>query len=387
MTVGLLAAGRSDPDQAGAAGAGPQMSLQIGGGNVSCDKPAGLMTCTAQFDPEDSANGAFVLSVRATRIPSNGYGGFGAEIVGLCSPDLAGRNLPAGGVGPPCPQNTLVWNPRKIDAQNDPDPAPQVSEAAPDPNDADSCAAEVVWQDLRGFCVASVGPAGQRQLAAATAFTPPFPVSTDIATLIELDVRCPSEGAYEIVLTASPTAPFGAIYLDPDGANSVVKTVATRNLDLDGDGALDSDGATGTLLEYAIADGLTIDCLDTGSPPSTEGPLATDTPAPEPGEARSPTPTLAANGEATPPPPAPADAGDVSCDGVTDSIDAFLLLAFLAGLSHSLPCGALADANSDSTVTTEDAQVILQFDAGLIRSLPPRSAAASSWAPSATSAG
>ena len=58
--------------------------------------------------------------------------------------------------------------------------------------------------------------------------------------------------------------------------------------------------------------------------------------------------------------------GDASCDGTTNSIDAAIVLQFVAGLTTSLPCPAAADVNADGRLDTIDAALILQHTAGLI---------------------
>ncbi len=59
-------------------------------------------------------------------------------------------------------------------------------------------------------------------------------------------------------------------------------------------------------------------------------------------------------------------AGDVNCDGHTDSIDAALVLQFSAGLVITLPCFQSGDVDNSSTVNAVDAALILQYVAGLI---------------------
>ncbi len=61
--------------------------------------------------------------------------------------------------------------------------------------------------------------------------------------------------------------------------------------------------------------------------------------------------------------------GDVNCDGIVNSIDAALILQFVAGLVSSLPCAQNADVNHDGQVNSIDAAIILQYTAGLISHL------------------
>ncbi|MCI0850069.1 MAG: dockerin type I repeat-containing protein, partial [Chloroflexi bacterium] len=85
-----------------------------------------------------------------------------------------------------------------------------------------------------------------------------------------------------------------------------------------------------------------------------------------------PVPTLPPT--CTPPPtftptptPTPAGAaGDVDCSGAVTSIDAALILQFIAALTDTLPCEQLADVNANGSVDAIDATLILQFVAGLI---------------------
>jgi hypothetical protein len=67
--------------------------------------------------------------------------------------------------------------------------------------------------------------------------------------------------------------------------------------------------------------------------------------------------------------PASSLLGDVNCDGSVDAIDAALILQFVAGSIHSLPCEQNADVDDDSTTTAIDAALILQYVAGLIPGL------------------
>ena len=69
---------------------------------------------------------------------------------------------------------------------------------------------------------------------------------------------------------------------------------------------------------------------------------------------------------ATPPRAAP---GDTNCNGAVDSIDALLILQFVAGLLGSLACAEAADVNGDGSINSIDAAIILQFVAGLLSDL------------------
>ena len=62
--------------------------------------------------------------------------------------------------------------------------------------------------------------------------------------------------------------------------------------------------------------------------------------------------------------------GDANGDGVTNSIDAILVLQLSAGILERLdraPKEGIADVNHDGVVNVIDAQLILQYDAGLYR--------------------
>ena len=61
----------------------------------------------------------------------------------------------------------------------------------------------------------------------------------------------------------------------------------------------------------------------------------------------------------------------MNCDGTVSSIDAALVLQFVAGLLSALGCEDAADASGDGSVNSIDAALILQYSAGLLASLPP----------------
>ena len=85
-------------------------------------------------------------------------------------------------------------------------------------------------------------------------------------------------------------------------------------------------------------------------------------PTPAPTHTPAPTPT--------PSPTPPLPNGDVSGDGVTNSVDGLFVLQYSAALLSTLPRPGNADVNLDGNVTSVDATLILQFDARLIPSLP-----------------
>lgn len=125
-------------------------------------------------------------------------------------------------------------------------------------------------------CAHIQGQGGQARHAVATVLTPPIAAfDTPLAGLLEIDVRCPAAGSYEVVLTAGGT--FGATYYGADTQTIPVPVVGTRQLDLNGDTTLET---------VDVADALSITC--------------------DPGAGEGPTPTPTATAAATPTPPGPA---------------------------------------------------------------------------------
>jgi hypothetical protein len=68
----------------------------------------------------------------------------------------------------------------------------------------------------------------------------------------------------------------------------------------------------------------------------------------------------------SPEPPQSTLNGDANCDGLVNSIDALIVLQYVAALRSSVPCPNLADYNHDGRISAVDAALILQRDAGLI---------------------
>lgn len=94
------------------------------------------------------------------------------------------------------------------------------------------------------------------------------------------------------------------------------------------------------------------------------GPTATNTP---PGPTATNTP---AQPTATPTSGPPVVFGDANCDGTVNSIDAAVILQYIAGLLNNLACGDEADVNQDGNISSIDTALVLQHIAGFIPSLP-----------------
>jgi hypothetical protein len=62
----------------------------------------------------------------------------------------------------------------------------------------------------------------------------------------------------------------------------------------------------------------------------------------------------------------PETEGDADCNRTVNSIDAAIILQYVADLLQSLPCPGNADANDSGGVDSIDAALVLQLSAGLI---------------------
>jgi hypothetical protein len=257
MLAALLAmAALSAPQPAEASG--PAMALGATG-NVLCDDPVRPTRCLAEFNPDDPAAAQFTITVDATVIPQGGYTGFASEVV----------------------FDGLTYVQRAV------------------------CTDEVVWPaGSGGPCFRFLARGGQAQHGGISDIIPPYDVSNFTGTFVELDMRCADIGSNEVLLTALPSSSFGAGYFDQDGEVVLVKTLGTRNLDLDGlpgidptfehldgdvipDLIVDPDTGKPVPREYALADLLEIECvagaLPTPTPCPPEGcPTPTFTPTPTP---------------------------------------------------------------------------------------------------------
>ncbi len=61
----------------------------------------------------------------------------------------------------------------------------------------------------------------------------------------------------------------------------------------------------------------------------------------------------------------PIPEGDANCDGLTNSIDAAVILQADAGLIDAVPCAGGVDLNFDGVINSLDAAIVLQITAGL----------------------
>lgn len=141
------------------------------------------------------------------------------------------------------------------------------------------------------------------------------------------------------------------VQLSPDGRSVDDVDTLAEDFDMPLDVTVASDG---TIYIAEFGD----DFVSYLAPiPATATPTsdATDTPTTSPAP-ETPTPTPSPGGEP----------GDANCDGITNSIDAALVLQSVAGLIGDVACPHLADVDNDGDVDAIDAAIILQIDAGLI---------------------
>ena len=326
------------------AGTANQFSMSVDGAD-GCDTAGGSTTCT--MDP--STTFTLIVSLDAINLPDNngnstfGYTGFQVRV-----------------------DNTAGLN--------------QLDTSGTD---------EVVWPDGSFFAESRSGTSVLIGGAAGSE-------STFLGDIVALDYTCKTSGT----LTMVHDAAVGTNIID-DFGNAI---------------ADDSNGAN---------ESLAINCGDDATP--TDEPTSTHTSTPPAGETPFPTPTPVATGIATAtsaptdtpsqiqtatatattpvgaatstmtqtPISTPATAttpvdaatstmtqtptstpatstgtGDTDCDGVTNAIDAALVLQVVAALLDVLPCPEGGDTNRDGRTDAIDAALILQFGAGLIPDLP-----------------
>ncbi len=226
----------------------PEISLSAqsisGGVAITCDTPTPPSTkpdrCTAPAYPTATV-GAFQIVIDANHIPGS-YGGFNAEVLvgGL---DLLSRSC----------LDEVLWPQRVVCAVVLPTPV------AP-----------------------AIFPASKQYKSRSSLF-PPFPNSTYVGQLVLLNVDCPHEGQFEVMMPAFPAGPtatgtptpvraLGAAYFDPNETPIPVSTVSMSPLDLNGDSVPDTTPA------FPIADALLINCVAQPTTAPTNTPTITPTP-------------------------------------------------------------------------------------------------------------
>jgi hypothetical protein len=238
----------------------PEISLSAqslsGGIAITCDTPTPPSTkperCTVPVQPTATV-GAFQIVVDANHIPGS-YGGFNAEVLvgGL---DLLSRSC----------LDEVQW-PQRVVCQ-----VVVSTPAAP-----------------------AVFPASKQYKSRSSLF-PPFPTSSYVGQLVRINVDCPHEGQFEVVMPAFPAGPTatgtptpvrtqGAAYFDPNETPIPVSTVSIAPLDLNGDGVPD------TTPVFPIADALLINCIAQPTAAPTNTPTITPTPG-TPAATLTPSPT------------------------------------------------------------------------------------------------
>ena len=180
-----------------------------------------------------------------------------------------------------------------------------------------------------------------------TGLLPPLPVSNYAGNMLALDMNCAADGSHEVLLLPEgdeKAGTSGALFKLSDESPVIPKV-----------------------------SNLTITCGE-GPPvtPPTVGPTASPTITPTPGEATdTPVPPTAT----TVPPtdtPSPQLCGDVTDDGLVNSLDAQLILIVSAGLSTAeaiMDAPENADVGGlqapDGVITSADATLVLQKSARL----------------------
>lgn len=319
LLVPLLGGG-SQPSLA--ASTGPRMALTVTGPGVVCSAPPDAV-CSAPV------SSTVIVTVDVAARPAAGYVGFQTELF----------------------YDDLTYQPRGLDQ-------------------------EILWPQSALPARFPASPAGNERIVdhgALSGVAPPLPVSTHTGGIVEVLLGCPAQTqvfTLALVPYDALSRPLGSGFKPAGsggepGPSVPVKTTGQRAIDLDGDGSPEQVDVAGAV-QLTCGEGTPV---ATNTPTPSRTPTPTNTPAPS----RTPTPTTTPTRTSTPTvTPTPSGlVGDVSCDGEVNSIDAVLLLQYVARIIEALSCQELADTSGDGNIDSVDAALVLQFDAGLIDSLPP----------------
>ncbi len=375
--VALVLAANSAENTATATSGGPEMALNIEGGD--CDDPVRPTTCHV------ARGGAFTLSVEVVTAPPQGYilmqsfVDYGLELLYTpsaapadefawpdCNPDVSLRVEPPvdrvhhsclTGLSVPPPTSNYVggvvalsFNCSIFETSTDVKLRPYLDVVA-DTLGAlfnDPSGVEIIPKvsDLTVTC-------SDAALPTATDTDTPPPTSTVAATLTPTPTTT--------IATETPTEPAvttATATFTPSPTAAVQATVTATT-----EAQLQTSTATPTATSTATTN-TTATATPTTLPPSTFTP--TSCPAASiqvGGTCATVTPTNT---------PAPeALVGDTSCDGMVNPLDAALILQLAAGMIPALPCPGNGDVSGDGIADPFDAALILQFSAGLLEQLPP----------------
>jgi hypothetical protein len=180
--------------------------------------------------------------------------------------------------------------------------------------------------------------------------------STYTGPLAQFEMQCQTPGTTAINLVASAgDAEGGTVFVD-SLFTAVDPALTSASVTCRAEGEATPTPSNTPAATSTPTVGPTV--VSTGSPSPT--PV---TPTPTLGPGQTPTPTPTATTLST---PGVGLKGDANGDGHTNSIDAAIVLQYVAGLVGSLPSRSNADVNHSGSVDSIDAALILQIDAGLL---------------------
>ena len=226
---------------------GCKMSLEIegtlGASAVSCDSKTGTFQNPTKCTLEEGTG--FVVKIVANTIPLAGYIGWETFLTygGLDYKPTTERG------------DEIVWPESSLPVRNNgvlcsPSPCPQ-----------------------------PVGDEGRVAHADLSAFVAPFPTSTHVGPLVELQMNCGVQGNERIALLprfgsggSGPlfSAPVGAYYVIHAFSSGIgpLGTVGVLPLDIDNDGQLDREQVNdGAVIDYPIHTLIDVNCVEAPAPP------------------------------------------------------------------------------------------------------------------------